>query len=520
MVHRAAAAAAAAAGGDGSPGCGRVSGILDVHVHQASGLHGDRALGDEDVYAKFLCGETDPLSPVALHTRVVRGGGSSPIFNQKLQVGVPEGEDHVRCEVWAASHNRGSADDALVGAAKIPIRDIAVAAARGSPPRPRDYALVSDNLLETPAGTLRMTLKYRDTSRPLLGATGGMLLGKSLSGELVPLNGKRAASAAVAVAAAMATSPASPGGSRGGSSFKAAVLRMSNGQVEPDLRLGMTTPQVMREPEPAAVRGSVREAPAAAPAAAAPLRDGVILQASESSAFRPYVSPRKAPVAWAQARTWAAATAAAPIRPGNGSSAFDEGGSIAVRATRLPLPESPAALELGQGWSPRRSPATMEDAQLATAAAAAAKRLRTTAELPASTIGRQSGCCDELPQLKLGRWPAAGLRDGGGSEWGPTTPDRPVAGPRPAHVRRGPSRLADASSAATPPPPERVELPPWLLGDGGTSGAMLGPRELQAIVQVARTLALVPGATALDDQQLLEACCRSWRQAAAAAKCP
>eukprot|EP00850_Spirogloea_muscicola_P000077 SM000001S04479 [mRNA] locus=s1:482331:484418:- [translate_table: standard] len=519
MVHRAAAAAAAAgAGGDGSPGCGRVSGILDVHVHQASGLHGDRALGDEDVYAKFLCGETDPLSPVALHTRVVRGGGSSPIFNQKLQVGVPEGEDHVRCEVWAASHNRGSADDALVGAAKIPIRDFAVAAARGSPPRPLDYALVSDNLLETPAGMLRMTLKYRDTSRPLLGATGGMLLGKSLSGELVPLNGKRAASAAVAVAAAMATSPASPGGSKGSSSFKAAVLRMSNGQVEPDLRLGMTTPQVKREPEPAAVRGSVQEAPAAASAAAAPLRDGVILQASESSAFRPYVSPRKAPVAWAQARTWAAP--AAPIRPGNGGSGFCEDGSIAERATRRSLPESPAALELGQGWSPRRSPTTMEDAQLASAAAATAKRLRTTAELPASTIGGQSGCCDELPQSKLGRWPAAGLRDGGGSEWGPTMPDRPMAVPRPAHVRRGPSRLADASSAAPPLPPEGVELPPWLLGDGGSNGAMLGPRELRAIVQVARTLALVPGATALDDQQLLEACCRSWRQAAAAAQCP
>ncbi|CAI5504754.1 unnamed protein product [Closterium sp. Naga37s-1] len=69
---------------------GQLVGILDVHILQAERLPNRSTLGAQDVYAKVLCGDRDPLGRVALTTRAIKGGGTDPVFDQRLQVGIPE----------------------------------------------------------------------------------------------------------------------------------------------------------------------------------------------------------------------------------------------------------------------------------------------------------------------------------------------------------------------------------------------------------------------------------------------
>ena len=64
----------------------QVAGILDVHIIQAEGLPNICPYGPQDVYAKVLCGDRDAAGGrVALVTKTVKGGGSQPIINQRLQ---------------------------------------------------------------------------------------------------------------------------------------------------------------------------------------------------------------------------------------------------------------------------------------------------------------------------------------------------------------------------------------------------------------------------------------------------
>ncbi|CAI5467045.1 unnamed protein product [Closterium sp. Yama58-4] len=102
----------------------QVAGILDIHIIQAEGLRELCDYGPQDVYARVLCGERDDIGRVALTTKTIKSGGNNPIFNQRLQVGVPERETEVKCEIWMASHHRGTTDDQLLGFIQIPIRDI------------------------------------------------------------------------------------------------------------------------------------------------------------------------------------------------------------------------------------------------------------------------------------------------------------------------------------------------------------------------------------------------------------
>ncbi|CAI5957008.1 unnamed protein product [Closterium sp. NIES-65] len=102
---------------------GNLVGILDVHILQAERLPNRSTLGAQDVYAKVLCGDRDPLGRVALTTRAIKGGGTDPVFDQRLQVGIPERATEVKCEVWFASHHRGTTEDQLLAFVYIPIRD-------------------------------------------------------------------------------------------------------------------------------------------------------------------------------------------------------------------------------------------------------------------------------------------------------------------------------------------------------------------------------------------------------------
>eukprot|EP00897_Mesotaenium_endlicherianum_P009863 jgi/Mesen1/8905/ME000539S08180 len=102
-----------------SHGRSHIAGILDVHVIQAEGLEMPCLYGSNDIYANFSCGENHRLNRMSLRTRTVKGGGSNPVFNQRLQIGIPIGNVEVKCELWMAGYNRGAADDKLLGYAPI-----------------------------------------------------------------------------------------------------------------------------------------------------------------------------------------------------------------------------------------------------------------------------------------------------------------------------------------------------------------------------------------------------------------
>ncbi|CAI5503198.1 unnamed protein product [Closterium sp. Naga37s-1] len=135
-----------------------MAGILDVHVHYAAGLPSLCDYGEQDVYVRFLFGELDPLSGAVLQTRTVRKGGTRPIFDQSLQVGVPSGEQRLRCEVFM-SQPRGR--DQLLGAANVSLEEIISRTAKLSK-KPAEFKLLSSS--SAPAGALVLTLTYHGRS--------------------------------------------------------------------------------------------------------------------------------------------------------------------------------------------------------------------------------------------------------------------------------------------------------------------------------------------------------------------
>ncbi|CAI5461411.1 unnamed protein product [Closterium sp. Yama58-4] len=135
-----------------------MAGILDVHVHYAAGLPSLCDYGEQDVYVRFLFGELDPLSGAVLQTRTVRKGGTRPIFDQSLQVGVPSGEQRLRCEVFM-SQPRGR--DQLLGAANVSLEEIISRTAKLSK-KPAEFKLLSSS--SAPAGALVLTLSYHGRS--------------------------------------------------------------------------------------------------------------------------------------------------------------------------------------------------------------------------------------------------------------------------------------------------------------------------------------------------------------------
>eukprot|EP00850_Spirogloea_muscicola_P011333 SM000070S21299 [mRNA] locus=s70:105350:108801:- [translate_table: standard] len=96
--------------------------------------------------------------PLAAQTRTVKKGGTRPIFDHSLQIGVPEGEQTLLCEVFMT---QVKGRDQLLGWAKIPVRDHAQAAK----PKPRaktEHRLMNGLSSDAAAGVLTLTLTYHD----------------------------------------------------------------------------------------------------------------------------------------------------------------------------------------------------------------------------------------------------------------------------------------------------------------------------------------------------------------------
>eukprot|EP00850_Spirogloea_muscicola_P024868 SM001667S02654 [mRNA] locus=s1667:1123:2013:+ [translate_table: standard] len=107
---------------------------------------------------QFLGDTSDCAASAAAATRTVKKGGTRPVFDQSLQIGVPEGEQTLLCEVFMA---QVKGRDQLLGWAKIPVRDHAPAAK----PKPRaktEHRLMSGLSSDAVAGVLTLTLAYHD----------------------------------------------------------------------------------------------------------------------------------------------------------------------------------------------------------------------------------------------------------------------------------------------------------------------------------------------------------------------
>eukprot|EP00271_Cylindrocystis_brebissonii_P007019 TRINITY_DN2007_c0_g1_i1.p1 TRINITY_DN2007_c0_g1~~TRINITY_DN2007_c0_g1_i1.p1 ORF type:complete len:961 (-),score=160.52 TRINITY_DN2007_c0_g1_i1:1489-4371(-) len=129
-----------------------INGILDVHVHYASGLQLVNAYGEQDVFCRFLFGEPDVLESAILQTKTVRKGGSRPTFDQTLQIGVPDEEQFLTCEIFAPQP-RGR--DKLLGKATVDVQAVKATKRR----KAVDYQLSSSHM-EASAGTITLTLAY------------------------------------------------------------------------------------------------------------------------------------------------------------------------------------------------------------------------------------------------------------------------------------------------------------------------------------------------------------------------
>ncbi|CAI5474230.1 unnamed protein product [Closterium sp. Yama58-4] len=185
----------------------QVAGILDIHIIQAEGLRELCDYGPQDVYARVLCGERDDIGRVALTTKTIKSGGNNPIFNQRLQVGVPERETEVKCEIWMASHHRGTTDDQLLGFIQIPIRDIME---RGKAGEQEFYLRAFDEVgnLFASSAKVRISLSYHPRpgsatptggNTPASKARGtpssakGNILGRALTAAFSRISAERAA---------------------------------------------------------------------------------------------------------------------------------------------------------------------------------------------------------------------------------------------------------------------------------------------------------------------------------------
>ncbi|KAI5001997.1 hypothetical protein ZWY2020_026647 [Hordeum vulgare] len=136
--------------------------FLDVYVHGARGIHNICIYADQDVYARFSLTSSPGHAP-ALSTRVAKGGGASPRFDERLPpLRVRRGRlgtDALKCEVWMRSCAESVLEHQLLGFALVPLAD--VAAADGARMPRREFSLSSTDLTHLPAGTVSLSLALR-----------------------------------------------------------------------------------------------------------------------------------------------------------------------------------------------------------------------------------------------------------------------------------------------------------------------------------------------------------------------
>lgn len=126
------------------------SGILEIYVHHARNIHNICIYENQDVYAKFsLTYNPDET----FETRVVKGGGKNPEFNEKLVIKINQFDAVVKCEMWMLSRVKSLMEDQLLGFSLVPISMIV-----GNVELTQDFSLSSTDLFHSPAGTVKLSL--------------------------------------------------------------------------------------------------------------------------------------------------------------------------------------------------------------------------------------------------------------------------------------------------------------------------------------------------------------------------
>lgn len=134
------------------------SGILEIYVHHARNIHNICIYDNQDVYAKFsLTYNPDET----LTTRIIKGGGKNPDFNENLRMKITQLDAVLKCEIWMHSRARNYMEDQLLGFALVPVPQVVE---KGK--MTEDFSLSSTDLFHSPAGTVQLTLSL-NTSLPI-----------------------------------------------------------------------------------------------------------------------------------------------------------------------------------------------------------------------------------------------------------------------------------------------------------------------------------------------------------------
>lgn len=128
----------------------KISGILEIYVHHARNIHNICIYEKQDVYAKFsLTYNPDET----LSTRIIKGGGKNPEFNENLVMKIAQIDAVLKCEIWMLSRVKNYMEDQLLGFALVPISSVV-----GKGKVTLDYSLSSTDLFHSPAGTVKLSL--------------------------------------------------------------------------------------------------------------------------------------------------------------------------------------------------------------------------------------------------------------------------------------------------------------------------------------------------------------------------
>lgn len=154
------------------------SGVLDIFVHNARNIHNICIYENQDVYAKFsLTYNPDET----FSTRIVKGGGKNPDFNENLRIKITHPDAVLKCEIWMLSRARNYLEDQLLGFALVPISTLIGKLGKST----QNYTLSSTDLFHSPAGTVQLTLSL---NRPLSESSTST---SSITSEVVLLDPKK-----------------------------------------------------------------------------------------------------------------------------------------------------------------------------------------------------------------------------------------------------------------------------------------------------------------------------------------
>lgn len=156
-------------------------GVLEIYVHHARNIHNICIYENQDVYVKFSLTYNPDQT---LSTRVIRGGGKNPDFNENLRMKVTQPDSVLKCEIWMLSRARSYLEDQLLGFALVPLSQVV-----GKGKVTENYSLSSTDLFHSPAGTVRLSLSL-DKSLPAdaLNSVLDQPVSSSISSEVVLLD--------------------------------------------------------------------------------------------------------------------------------------------------------------------------------------------------------------------------------------------------------------------------------------------------------------------------------------------